>query len=96
MAADAPRMVDGDDGASTGTTGVWIGENDAEMLAEFDARFKQERGRSRAIKDAMRLYLDVHETLDSDGVDAESFPSDREFRAWVRQALVDQLRRESE
>ena len=93
-AADAPRMGSDDD-AAAGTTGVWIGEDDAEMLAAFDARFKEERGRSRAIKEAMRLSLDVHETLDAAGVDPDEFPSDRELRAWVRQAVVDHARCDS-
>lgn len=94
-AADAPRMTGSDDEATAGTTGVWIGEGDLEMLAAFDARFKEDRGRSRAIKEAMRLSLDVHEALDAAGVDPAAFPSDREFRAWVRQAVVDHARRES-
>lgn len=85
-----------DEDATTGTTGVWIGEDDAEMLAEFDDRFKADRGRSRAIKDAMRLALDVHGALDAVGVDPEEFPSDRAFRAWVRQAVVDHANREAE
>ena len=89
-------MGSDDEDATAGTTGVWIGEDDVELLEAFDERFKAERGRSRAIKEAMRLSLDVHDALDAAGVDPDAFPSDREFRAWVRQALVDHARRESE
>lgn len=88
--------MDSEEDVPTGTTGVWIGDEDAEMVAAFDARFKADRGRSAAIKEAMRLYLDVYEALDASGVDPDGFPSDREFRAWVRQAVVDHATRESE
>lgn len=87
-AAEAPP-VPSDDEPAAGTTGVWIGEGDREMLASFDDRFKNGRGRSAAIRDAMRLSLAVHEAMEAAGVDPDGFDSDRAFRAWVRQAIVD-------
>lgn len=95
-AATETPPVPSDDDPTPGTTGVWIGEGDLELLATFDDRFADGPGRSAAIKDAMRLSLAVREAMEATGVDPDGFDSTRALRAWVRQAVVDAARDASE
>jgi len=81
---------------SDGTTiGVWIGANDS-VLTDFDEALEcgpeHAGSRSEEIKEAMRLYLTVRETVDE-------FPyelSGPSLRHETRQALIDKDRREAE
>ncbi|UIO98935.1 hypothetical protein Hbl1158_10350 [Halobaculum sp. CBA1158] len=76
-----------------GTIGIWIGEDDLDMLREFDHRFSEGDGRSRskAIKRAMRLLITLDSTLDRV---AWSFDDERGLLAWARQAFDDAIERE--
>lgn len=76
-----------------GTIGVWMGEDDLEMLREFDHRFSEGEGKSRsqAIKRAMRLLITLDQTLDRV---SWSFDDTRGLLAWCRQAFDDAIDRE--
>lgn len=71
------------------TIGTHFSEDEQDgLLAEFDARFDN---RSAAVKDAMRMYLAAEQAIDATGY---AFPNERDKRMWVRQAILDQPRRE--
>jgi len=70
----------GNDGT---TTGVWFGDTDADLLEDFDDEFIRD-SRSEKIKDAMRLYLKVEQTLDEVGF---SEMDEASKRHWVTQAM---------
>jgi len=76
------------------TTGIWFGEDERELLEEFDRVFATQRGsdfsRSRELKRAMRVYLTVERVLRDEGVADEVAPRERE--SIVRQALLDLYR----
>lgn len=76
------------------TIGVWIGADDR-LVEEFDAELAAKAGaqysRSAKIKESMRLYLAVEQTLDQ--IDYQ-FSAEQSKRAFVRQALLDHARRE--
>lgn len=72
------------------TTGIWVGENE-DVVERVDDRLAYGDSRSEWIKAAMELRLAVDDALA--GADAE-FDTDREKRAFVRQALLDALREE--
>lgn len=82
-------MADDDSGT---TTGIWFGPDERELLAEFDALFGAERGasysRSKELKHAMRLHIEVERVLRDEGVDV----APRERQSIVRQALLDLYR----
>ena len=76
------------------TIGVWIGESD-DVLERFDEALEcgpnHAGSRSEEIKEAMRLAVAVHETVDD-------FPYDPEgpaLRHQIQQALIDKDRREA-
>jgi len=81
------------DGGGT-TTGIWFGEDERELLEEFDRLLAAQRGsdfsRSRELKRAMRVYLTVERVLRDQGVANEVAPRERE--SIVRQALLDLYR----
>ena len=72
------------------TVGVWIPREFD--LREFDERVCDGDARSKQIREAMQLLLAVEDVLDTAGLDLDG----RERRMWVRQACLDQLRRERE
>ena len=72
-----------------GTVGFWVPE-DSDVVDEFDRVVCDGEPRSKQIREALKLLTAVEETLDDAGYDL----SDRERRMWVKQALLDQLRRE--
>lgn len=76
------------------TVGVWIGD-DEDLIDKFDDQFGEpsDYSRSRTIKDAMRLYLTVDDTIDDIEYD---FPNERAKRSFVRQAIMTQARVEAE
>lgn len=76
-----------------GTIGLWIGEDDIEMLREFDQRFSVGDGnsRSKAIKRAMRLLITLDKTLDRV---SWSLEDERALLSWAQQAFNDAVRRE--
>lgn len=83
--------------ATDGTTiGVWIGEHD-DMLSAFDAALAcgpdHAGSRSEKIKYAMAMSTTIEETLDDIGYEFDAEPSKRHF---VRQAILDQARREAQ
>lgn len=74
------------------TIGIYAGA-EADMIEEFDEFFETRPGsysRSREIKNAMRLYLSVQETLEELDIDIP----ERSQSHWIKQALLDQARRE--
>ncbi|WP_435065930.1 hypothetical protein [Halobaculum sp. EA56] len=76
-----------------GTIGVWIGEDDLDMLREFDHRFSEGDGRSRsaAIKRAMRLLITLDEVLDRV---SWTLDDERALLTWSRQAFLRAVERE--
>jgi len=84
------RAVGMSDGS---TTGVWI-PSDSDLLARYDARFAT-GDRSAHIRAAMELHLMIDEVLEQADV-ADQIEAGRARRAFVRQAVLDQLRREFE
>lgn len=87
-------MSDNDSGGSgSGTTiGIWVGEDDT-LVEEFDHTIGQrpDYSRSKEIKKAMDLYADVWDILQgTDGYD----PVEIDIDAWVRQAVLAQIRAE--
>lgn len=76
------------------TIGIWIGDNDAEMVDDFDdvisdAELHDGRySRSEAIKDAMQTYQAVIEAMEANEFDVSSMSS-FEIRSVVRQAIID-------
>lgn len=81
----------GDDGTTVGT--YFNTDEQSELLDEFDERFGDDPGRSAAVKDAMRLLLAADDAIDATGFE---FDSERDKRMFVRQAILDQPRRERE
>lgn len=81
-----------DDNATT--IGIWIGEDD-DVLAEFDTTLECGPGhagsRSEELKEAMRLAVTVQETIEGFPYEVEG----AELRHQVRQALIEQDRREA-
>ena len=79
---------------SDGTTvGIWVGD-DEDVVDEFDSRFNSGEGtysRSKEIKNAMRLAISIEETLQDAGYG--DLPT-REKRYLIRQAILDQARRD--
>ena len=76
-----------------GTTGIWFGEDD-DLLDDFDDAFgtgQAQYSRSDEIRQAMRLRLAVADVLNQHGL---TFETEQEQRMWVRQALLDRIRRE--
>lgn len=76
----------GDDGTTIGT--YFNADEQADVLADFDERFES---RSESVKDAMRLFLAADDAIDATGYD---FDSEQSKRMFVRQAILDQFRRE--
>lgn len=80
-----------DDGGGT-TTGIWFGEDERELLKEFDRLFAAQRGadfsRSKELKRAMRVHMTVEQVLRDEGVEV----APRERDSIVRQALLDLYR----
>lgn len=76
------------------TIGIWIGDNDAEMVDDFDAVISDAElhdgrySRSEAIKDAMQTHQTVIEAMDANGFDVSSM-STFEIRSTIRQAILD-------
>ena len=76
------------------TTGIWVGKGEAALFEEFEQYFQRygdsggEYSRSERIKEAMEIYLVVHDTLrqDSDLPNPESLDM-RELKALVRSEL---------
>lgn len=64
------------------TTGVWFGKGDGDLLEDFDEEFAAE-SRSEKIKDAMRMYLAIEQTLDELDFDMDETSK----RHWVQQAI---------
>lgn len=84
-------MVDHDPDS---TVGIYCGP-DAGMIEEFDAFFETRPGkysRSSEIKNAMKLYLTVQETLE----DLEFDIPERSQAHFVRQAIRAEARRDAE
>lgn len=84
--------MDSDDG---GTVGIWI-PNDSDLVEGFDSTVAARVGpasysRSEQIREAMELYMAVLETMDDVGW-PDLGPRDRQ--AAIRQAIIDQERRE--
>jgi hypothetical protein len=73
------------------TVGVWIPE-DSDLIEQFDREVCSGEARSKQIREAMDLLLTVEDVLSTAGMDL----SGRERRMFVRQALLDQIRRERE
>lgn len=81
---------------SDGTTiGIWVSERN-DIVERFDdvlGTRDSNYSRSESIKEAMELYLTVEETL------AEldyNFPAEQSKRHFVRQAILEQARREAD
>jgi len=76
-----------------GTIGVWMGEDDLEMLREFDHRFSEGEGRSRSasIKRSMRLLIVLDKALDRV---SWSLGDERALLTWAEQAFRDAIDRE--
>lgn len=76
------------------TIGVWIGGSD-DILDRFDDALEcgpnYAGSRSEEIKEAMRLAMVVHETVEDFPYD----PSGASLRHQVQQALIDKDRREA-
>lgn len=76
------------------TIGIWVGE-DEDIVERFDRQLDKGKtnsySRSKEIKKAMELHLEVEDLLESLEYD---FPDARAKRAWLRQALLDHYRRE--
>lgn len=92
-APDGPRM--GTDDESGTTIGVWIGPGDQKLLTKFDAQLVSKPGNSRSdcIKRAMADAVEIDKVLENADIE---FPSDRERRHWIRQALLDMVAEERE
>lgn len=89
-------MADDDgDGGRAETFGVWRPRND-DIVDRFDRHYASRRGseyrRSREVIRAMRLALAVDEVLVEHGYELD----ERGRRSFVRQAVLDRIRRESE
>lgn len=74
---------DGTDGGRT--VGVWVGSGET-VIDRVDERLGYGDSRSQYTKDALELRLAVDDALETVGLE---FDSEREKRAFVRQALVD-------
>ena len=82
-------MVDAGD-----TISLWVGQDDVELLEEFDAYYKLESdgpySRGNRIKEAMELQLTIDQAIDEVGYDIDN-PRDK--RNFVRQLILDDARR---
>jgi hypothetical protein len=67
------------------TIGVWVAADDR-IVDRVDERLGYGDSRSQYVKDAMRLRLTVEDALET--ADLE-FDSEREKRAFLRQAVLD-------
>lgn len=80
--------------SDSGTTvGIWIDEG-SDLIERFDRTMNTGEGtysRSKSIKEAMELAIDIEMTLRRLGYDDMS-PRDR--RAWIKQSMLDQDRRD--
>ena len=76
------------------TIGVWIGEDDAELVDEFDELFgmKPNYSRSKEVKRAMRTHITIELALREVGVEEEIEPRERQHL--LRQAILDLYRGE--
>lgn len=76
------------------TIGIYFGPDD-DLCERFDEQLSAKAGasysRSGAVKEAMETYLAIDDLLDDLDVD---FPDERSKRHWLRQAIMDQARRE--
>lgn len=81
-----------DDGRSAS---FWVGPDDEPMVEEFQQRFCSTPGAklSEEVKRAMRMAITVDKALSSAPFE---FEEERDMRAYVRQALLAELRRERE
>lgn len=76
----------------TGTTvGVWIPQ-DSDLVEQFDREVCADAARSKQIREAMELLIAVEDVLGTADMDL----SGRDRRMFVRQALLDEIRREGE
>jgi metal-responsive CopG/Arc/MetJ family transcriptional regulator len=76
------------------TYGMWVGPDEAELIEEFDRLHNTGDGtysRSEQMKEALRLMNAVTETKHRIGYDLEGHM----LRAWVKQSMLDQARREA-
>ena len=76
---------------SGSTVGVWI-PDDSDLIEQFDREVCGDDYRSKQIREAMELLIAVEEVLGTAGMDL----SGRDRRMFVRQALLDEIRREGE
>lgn len=76
------------------TTGVWI-PGDSDLQERFDARYGNHQ-RSREIRNAMELMLEIDSVLGDLDFDLSDDPKarERERRHFVRQALINELQRD--
>lgn len=75
------------------TIGIWVDEG-SDLVERFDRTFNKGEGvysRSKAVKDAMEMAIEIENGLHRVGFEAME---GRDRRAWVKQALIDQARRE--
>ena len=76
-----------------------VGEGEANMVNEFDDYFEEiddSYNRTQRIKEAMEVYLNLHQTVHEleHAVDPDEV-SIRNFKAHMRQAILDMDRREA-
>ncbi len=77
------------------TAGIWIGE-DEDLIERFDEELGTKEptySRSESIKDSMEFYLHIQDALDDMDL---TFPSERDKRMWIRQAIFDRARSEAQ
>jgi len=76
------------------TFGTWVGDNET-VKDDFDDQLGQrpDYSRSKMVKEAMRMYLDIDAALDEIEY---TFPNERAKRGFIRQAILTQARIESE
>lgn len=79
--------------SANSTTGIWVGKDDVELFEAFDEYFESVDGdgyqRSSRVKDAMELYLEMHQAIanSDDLMDPEEYDR-RELRFIVRDAFL--------
>lgn len=75
------------------TIGIYIGQDDGSLIEDYDTAHNpgtRTYSRSKAIKEDMRLGIAIQDTLDTIGYDLEGHM----LRSFVRQAMLEQARRE--
>lgn len=81
------------------TLSVSVGEDGVRIVEEFDEYFESLEGsysRAGRIKEAMELYQAVHEvTQNRDGVLSPDEMSGRDFKFYVRQAIIERDKRDA-